>query len=115
MSVNEKAPVFVVGCPRSGTTLLYDTLLSSGKFAVYPCESDVFYRIAPAFGSFRSKSTRQKLMDVWLASDYFGRTGLEPDVLRSRVLTDCRSAGDFLRITMESIARQQGVGRWADN
>ena len=29
------APVFVVSCPRSGTTLLYHMLLSAGDFAVY--------------------------------------------------------------------------------
>jgi hypothetical protein len=28
------APVFVLGCPRSGTTLLDDMLLSAGGFAV---------------------------------------------------------------------------------
>src|SRR2546423_13114390 len=35
-------PVFVLGCPRSGTTLLYHMLLSSGDFAGYPFESDTF-------------------------------------------------------------------------
>ena len=43
-----KAPVFVVGCPRSGTALLYGMLLSSDRFVRYSAETDVFYGIAPA-------------------------------------------------------------------
>lgn len=108
-------PVFIVGCPRSGTTLLYDMLLSSGKFALYRAESDVFFRIAPAFGNLRVKSNRRKLLDAWIASDYFRRSGLNAEELREKVLADCRNPGDFLRIVMESIARRQGARRWADN
>ena len=53
-----KAPVFVVGSPRSGTTLLYHTILSSGNFVVYQAESDVFNRLAPAFGNLGSQTNR---------------------------------------------------------
>jgi hypothetical protein len=108
-------PVFIVGCPRSGTTFLYDLLLSSGKFALYRAESDVFFRIAPAFGSLRSLRNRTKLMDSWINSDYFCRSGLNADELREEVLSECRNPGDFLRIVMEGMARRQGVHRWADN
>ena len=45
-----KAPVFVLGCPRSGTTLLYHMLLSAGNFAVYRAESQVFNLLEPRFG-----------------------------------------------------------------
>ncbi len=110
-----KAPVFVVGCQRSGTTLLYNTILSSGNFAVYLAESDVFNLIAPAFGNLRSKANRTKLMNAWLQSDYFKRTGLDADEIRAEILSDCRNAGDFLRIFMERIAQNHGVERWADN
>lgn len=108
-------PVFIVGCPRSGTTFLYDMLLSSGKFALYRAESDVFFRIAPAFGNLTSWSNRAKLMDAWLRTDYFRRSGLNEGELRARVLSECRNPGDFLRIVMEGIAREQGMARWADN
>jgi hypothetical protein len=108
-------PVFIVGCPRSGTTFLYDMLLSSGKFALYRAETDVFFRIAPAFGNLKSHSNRMELMDSWLASDYFRRSGLNAGELRAKVLSECRNPGDFLRIVMENIASQQGVRRWADN
>lgn len=110
-----KPPLFIVGCPRSGTTLLYHTLLSSGKFAVYMAETDVFYRIAPAFGDFRLLSTRRKLMDVWLSSDYFKRCGLSREPLRTRILAECSNPGDFLRVVMETVTDHQGLNRWADN
>lgn len=108
-------PVFIIGCPRSGTTLLYDMLLSSGKFAIYRAESDVFFRLAPAFGNLKSAANRRRLVDAWLGSDYFGRTGLSSREVRGKLLSECRNPGDFLRIVMEAIARKQGVRRWADN
>jgi hypothetical protein len=112
-----KAPVFVVGCPRSGTTFLYDTILSSGNFAVFLTESDVFNRIAPVFGDsrLRLKANRVKLMDMWLQSDHFKKTGLNPGEISAEILSNCRNAGDFLRIVMERTAQKQGVERWAEN
>jgi sulfotransferase family protein len=110
-----KAPVFVVGCPRSGTTFLYHTILSSGNFAVYLAESGVFNMIAPAFGDLRSESNRRRLMDAWLQSDYFQKSGLRAEEIRAEVLSGCRNPGDFLRMFMERIAQNQGVDRWADN
>jgi Sulfotransferase family len=110
-----RSPIFCVGCPRSGTTLLYHTILSSGDFVIYQAESDAFNMVAPAFGNLRSLSNRKKLMNVWLYSDYFRRTGLNANVIREAVLSECRSSGDFLRIVMEHMARKQGVERWAEN
>ena len=49
-----KAPVFVLGCPRSGTTVLYHMLLSAGGFAVYRAESNVFNLLVPRFRGMRS-------------------------------------------------------------
>jgi hypothetical protein len=109
-----KAPVFVVGAPRSGTTLLYHTILSSGNFVVYPVESDVFNRIAPAFGDLHSLANRKRLVNTWLESDYFQRTALDPEELRRQLLSECRTPGDFLRIVMDRMARMQGVERWAE-
>jgi Sulfotransferase family len=109
-----KAPVFVLGCPRSGTTLLYDMLVSSGHFADYRVESSVFNKVAPPFGNLKSTRNRTRMINAWLRSDYFKRSGLEAEDIRARVLVECRNAGDFLRIVMESMARNQGVERWAE-
>ncbi len=109
-----KSPVFVLGCPRSGTTLLYHMLLSAGDFAVYRAESNVFNLLVPRFRGMRSATDRRELMEVWLRSNLFRASGLDAGEISARVLDECRSGGDFLRIVMEEIANKQGVRRWAD-
>lgn len=108
------APVFVVGCPRSGTTVLYHMLLSAGGFAVYRSESNVFNLLAPRFGGMRSARDRKALMDAWLNSILFRVSGLDRDRIAARVMEECRNGGDFLRIVMGEVAQSQGVERWAD-
>src|SRR5262249_8920785 len=112
--MRSKAPVFVLGCPRSGTTVLYHMLLSAGKFAVFRAEANVFSVLHPRFGSLRSEENRRELLAYWLKSKLFHVSGLDGLVLRDKLLHDCRGAGDFLRILMEEMARLQGVERWAD-
>jgi len=109
-----QAPVFVLGSPRSGTTLLYHMLLSAGDFAVYRAETHVFNLLVPRFGNLQRQQARTKLIDEWLTTEYFRRSGLDAATLRNRILAECHNGGDFLRIVMESIARQQGVSRWAE-
>lgn len=108
------APVFVLGSPRSGTTLLYHMILSAGDFAVYRTESNVFNLLVPKFGDLHAKSQREKLMKAWLQSKLFERSGLEKRAIHDKILRDCHSGGDFLRIVMGEIARSQNVHRWAD-
>lgn len=114
MSQRSKAPVFVLGCPRSGTTLLYYMILSSGNFAVYREESHVFNEIVPKFGNLASRKSREKLMKLWLESMLFKKTGLDAGAIEKKILEECHSGGDFLRIVMEETARKQNVERWAD-
>jgi hypothetical protein len=109
------APVFVVGCPRSGTTLLYNMLLSSGGFAIYLAESNVFNLLVPRFGDLSVPKNRERLMDAWLQSKLFRASFLDAGEIRAKVLSECRNGGDFLRIVMGEMARVQGVERWADN
>jgi hypothetical protein len=109
-----KAPVFVLGCPRSGTTVLYHMLLSAGDFAVYRTESNVFNLLVPHFGDLRMASNRKNLMREWLRSKMFRVSGLNASEIEAKIMAECRSGGDFLRMVMEAMARQQGVTRWAE-
>lgn len=111
----QKAPVFVVGCPRSGTTLLYNMLLSAGGFAVYLAESNAFNLLVPRFGNLSVRQNREKLMDAWLQSQLFRASFLDAEQIRSKVLAECRNGADFLRVVMGEMVRTQGVERWADN
>ena len=115
MTASNKRPVFIVGSPRSGTTLLHHMLLSSGDFAIYRTESGVFSILAPRFGDLSVRRNREELMEHWLRSDLFVLSGLDAETIRARILNECRSAGDFVRITMESMAAQQGVSRWLED
>jgi hypothetical protein len=110
-----KAPVFVLGCGRSGTKLLYHTLLSAGGFALYHAESNAFNLIGLRFGNLARLENRRALLDHWLKSKLFYRSGLTREEIEPKILNECHNAADFLRILMETIARKQGVERWAES
>jgi hypothetical protein len=109
-----KSPVFVVGCPRSGTTYLYHVLLSAGNFVIYRAESEVFHMLEPRFGDLSNPENKKRLLEAWLQSRLFAGTGLEAKPLQEKIMRECRHGGDFLRIVMEEMARRQGVERWAE-
>jgi len=106
-------PIFVVGSARSGTTLLYHMLLSSGIFAHFFSEPAVFDMLVPKFGDLSVARNRQSLMDSWIGSRMHRASGLEANFIRSKVIRDCKANADFLRITMGEVALHQGASRWA--
>jgi hypothetical protein len=113
-TARSRAPVFVLGCGRSGTKLLYHTLLSAGGFAVYYAESNAFNLLGLRFGNLARRANRRRLLDAYYKSMLFERTGLKPEDVDERVMDECHNAGEFLRLVMDSIARKQGVPRWAE-
>lgn len=106
-------PVFVMGCPRSGTNLLYDTLLSSGGFAIYRGRLPVHQVLIPYFGRLDRAENRRRMMDSWSRSEGFRKSGLNRAELSAEILNKCRNGGDFLAIVMNNIARSQQLPRWA--
>ena len=109
------APVFVLGSARSGTTLLYDMLLSAGGFAVYLAESNAFNVLAPHFGDLGRRKARQELLRVWLSTNLFRACDLDASDIENEFLEQGRNIGDFLQIVMGKITRAQGMQRWAEN
>jgi hypothetical protein len=107
------SPVFVIGCHRSGTALLYDSLLSAGGFPLYHASPYVHTALLRICGNPSVRSNRERMLQFWLRSKGFRRTGLAPDDLRSKILDECKSGGDFLRIVMSELAARAGVQRWA--
>jgi hypothetical protein len=106
--------VFVLGSPRSGTTCLYHVLLSAGNFAIYRAESEVFHLLEPRFGDLSVAANKSRLREKWFKTRLFRATGLPMEQLEKAIMEQCRNGGDFLRIVMEEMARQQGVERWAE-
>lgn len=113
-SARATAPVFVVGSPRSGTTLLYHMLLSTGDFVNYRTETHVFNTLAPYAGDLSHRANRERLLDLWLGGVMLRLSGLEAAAVRDRV-DDFHDAGSFLRLVMEMMAERQGVARWAES
>jgi len=109
-----KAPVFVIGCGRSGTTLLYHMILSAGNFAVYRTESNVINLLEPRFGDLSVPRNKRNLLEAWYDSRLYSLSGLDRDQIGKKVMAEVNNGGDFLRVIMEEMCRQQGVERWAD-
>jgi Sulfotransferase family len=113
-SWRSKAPVFVIGCGRSGTTLLYHMILSAGNFAVYRTESNAINLLEPRFGDLSRPAAKRKLLEAWYNSRLYTLSGLDREDIGGKVMARVKNGGDFLRTIMEEMARQQGVERWAE-
>src|SRR5713226_5107430 len=107
-----KPPVFIVGCPRSGTSFLYHLLLSAGGFAEFHTQMNVYDVLEPIYGDLDVPKNKKAAIDEWLRSKAFNVSGLDAGDIEKKILAECHGASDFLRIIMEEIARKQGVDRW---
>ena len=110
-----KPPVFIVGCPRSGTSFLYHLLLSAGGFAEFHTQMNVFDVLEPIFGDLSVPRNKKKMMREWLGSKAFQVSGLDASGLEAKVMAGCNNGSEFLRIVMDEVARKQGVDRWIDS
>lgn len=108
-------PVFILGSPRSGTTLLHSMLMSAGGFAVYCSEFHAYNGLGPRFRGLRSREQRERFLEEWLGTEAFLRTGLPAEQVRELVEERCRSAADLLREVMGAVAERQGAATWVDS
>src|SRR5580693_9426618 len=90
-SARSKAPVFVIGCSRSGTTLLYHMLLSSGNFAIYRMESQIFTLLEPRFHPLSKARNKRRMLDVWYKTRLHERSGLDPSEIEPRIMAECQN------------------------
>ncbi len=108
------SPVFVVGSSRSGTTLVYSLLLSSGQFAVYEAETLLLEVCQHKYGRLSKDTNYNKFMADWLQSKQFYRSGLDPAKFKYEAKGHCNSYTEFLEFFMESVMEIQGKRRWAE-
>src|SRR5215471_4053173 len=90
----KNAPVFVIGCGRSGTTLLYHMILSAGNFAVYRTESNAINLLEPRFGDLSLARNKRRLLNAWCDSRLFMLSGLERDQIEKKVIAEVQNGGD---------------------
>ena len=110
-----RPPVFIVGCPRSGTSFLYHLLLSAGGFARFHTQMNVFDVLEPIFGNLASPANKKKMMQEWLRSKAFAVSGLKAADIETKVMSECRNGSDFMRMVMDEVACSQDVERWIDS
>ena len=88
------APVFVVGCPRSGTTLLQQLLSRHPDLVVAPETHFVrrFLLEADRYGDLHQDAAMHRLLDDVVAMPELVEMRVDPDLLRARCLAGPRSA-----------------------
>jgi hypothetical protein len=110
----KSGPVFILGSARSGTSMLYSMLVSAGFANYRGGETHIVSMLGPRFGDLRKAENRARMLAVWEKSDPCTIAGLDMAPVRRKIMDECRSAGDFLRIFMDSVAEQRGAARWAE-
>ena len=102
---------FIVGCPRSGTTLLRWMLDMHGDIAVTPeTHFGVNYvRNRDRFGLDGDATTRNSLLDDFCASDGFREMAIDEGRFRVRAQSDANDPWQPLRAAVQDFARHRKV------
>jgi hypothetical protein len=108
--VGSRPPIFIVGCPRSGTTLLRD-LLGSHPALTFPPESHFIPRLYKAYGAPRTEREARRLAAVVLRTSWIRWWELE---LTPADFASCRSYGEIVSRLFEAWTRKVGKSRWGD-
>ena len=107
-------PIFVVGASRSGTTLLYSILCSSGEFPHYEAETHLLDICQIKYGDIKKDKNYNRFINDWIQSKPFFRSGLEPVEFKRKSEENRSSYVDFMKFFMASLAKKQGKKRWAE-
>ncbi|MGH8866739.1 MAG: sulfotransferase family protein [Actinomycetes bacterium] len=110
------APIFIVGCPRSGTTLLQLMLHAHPRIAVPPETRFVIpaYRMRRRFGRLTKPANRRKLATWIVARRGSKDLGLDPERLVDRVEAAAPTIGSVIGTVFAMYAEDHGRARWGD-
>ena len=109
-------PFFIVGCVRSGTTLL-QTLMDAHPEIAIPTESHLFTRFAGMFrhyGDLRQRANLELLVRDLLTDERIKRWKLEASVEAFCLEVPAPTLRDVITHLYRLYARQQGKPRWGD-
>ncbi|GAA0798316.1 sulfotransferase family protein [Spirilliplanes yamanashiensis] len=109
-------PIFVVGCPRSGTTMLQLMLHAHPRIALPPENRFVLpaYTRRHDFGDLTVAGNRRKLGDWIVAERAFGDLGLDPGHVVEEVVAAPPTLGSALGAVLRAYAAKFGKPRWGD-
>lgn len=113
MDTSRADPLFIVGAPRSGTTLLR-TMLNRHPSIGLCDETFFFYYVGSrqgAFGDLRSLPNRERVVDRYLETHRVRRLGLEVDGLRAALLAEGDSYDRLFLALLQFYAASQGKRR----
>jgi len=111
-----KPPVFIVGSPRSGTSLLRNMLNRHPSLAI--CGETQFnhyvYRRRRAFGDLGTLRNRQRLIDEYLSIRRIQRLGMDIPSLKEKLAREATSYPALFACLARSYAESTGKDRWGE-
>ncbi|MFC3984188.1 MULTISPECIES: sulfotransferase family protein [Streptosporangium] len=111
-------PIFVVGCPRSGTTLLQLMLHSHPRIAIPPETRFMVaaYQRRLRFGDLNDPARRRELADwvVGRRQSRFHELKLDGEEVTRQIVEGPPTLGSALGIVLRFYATQHGKPRWGD-
>jgi Sulfotransferase family len=109
-------PVIVLGCPRSGTTMLQVMLHSHPRLAIAPETRFILpaYRQRLRFGDLEDPANRRALGEFVAAGRYFRNLGLDPAETVERIVEGPPTFGSAIGIVLRSYAERFGRPRWGE-
>jgi hypothetical protein len=116
--VTSDRPIVVVGCPRSGTTLLQLMLHAHPNIAIPPENRFVLpaYHRRRDFGDLRDPANRHALAQ-WIVGGRgtkFADFGLDPAEVTEQIVAAPPTLGSALAVVFRAYAQRFGKPRWGD-
>jgi hypothetical protein len=108
------SPIFVVGSSRSGTTMLYSILLTSGEFPIYEAETLLLSVCPVKYGNIKKDKNYERFINDWIQSKQFLRSRLDPEEFKRDAKNHHSTYSEFLMFFMECMASKQGKSRWVE-
>ncbi|GAA3444132.1 sulfotransferase family protein [Planomonospora venezuelensis] len=111
-------PIFVIGCPRSGTTMLQLMLHAHPRIAIPPETRFMMaaYQRRLRFGDLTSPARREQFAD-WIVNrrqNRFEDLGLDAAEVTEQIVTGPPTLGSALGIVLRAYAARFGKPRWGD-
>src|SRR5262249_32357495 len=111
-------PIFVLGCPRSGTTLLQLMLHAHPRIAIPPETRFVLtsYGARNSFGDLREEPNRRALASSIVRERHtlFYDLGLDADEVLGEIAEGPPTLGSAIGIVFRAYARRFDKPRWGD-